>query len=101
MSICHGNGADHCCYVNGAVCPFLEVDTVPGRKWACGLLRELGDWDKVHNDPRYLEHVRPVWYAAGVDDCGDFMGARSAGRYRGDITPQCCYKEGANPPVVE
>lgn len=98
MSICHGNGAEHCCYLEGQVCPFLEEYTIEGRRWACGLLRELGDWDAVHSDERYLTTVRPVWVEHGIDDCGDFAGARLED---GTIEPQCCYKEGANPPVVE
>lgn len=58
---CHGNGADHCCYWNGEPCPYLEQDTIPGRRWVCGLMRELGDWDLVHEDPRYLNDVQPLW----------------------------------------
>lgn len=97
-SFCHGNGADHCCYVDGQVCPFLEVDTVPGRKWVCGKRRELGSWEAVHNDPEYIEQVQSHWKEVGVDDCGDFMGGRPQGRATGEIIPQCCYTDN-NPPV--
>lgn len=86
MPACHGNGADHCCYVAGEPCRFLEVDTVPGRHWVCGLRRELDSWARVHTDRRYLDHVRPAWDAAGVADCGDWM-----------ISGQCCF--GDNGPM--
>ena len=57
---CQGrNLDDHCCYLNGKVCPFLEENTEPGFRWSCGLRRELGDWDKVLEDPRYKEQVEP------------------------------------------
>jgi hypothetical protein len=82
-SDCHGNGADHCCYFHGP-CPFLETDTVSGRHWVCGLRRELGSWDLVHTDPRYLTTVKPVWIENGVDDCGEFRGT---GRL------QCCFAD--------
>lgn len=85
-SFCHGNGSDHCCYVGGRTCLFLEVGTVEGRIWVCGLRRELGSWNAVHADPRYQAEVRPVWEQAGVADCGDFTGLA-------DGTKQCCYAE--------
>lgn len=55
--------------------------TQEGRRWTCGLYRELGDWDQVHSDPRYLEIVKPVWEEHGVKDCGDF----------GPEETQCCW----------
>lgn len=81
---CHGNLDYHCCYQEGRVCPFLEENTVPGRRWACGLYRELGDWNLVHEDERYLEHVKPTWIKYNIDDCGD---------WRGTGKPQCCFAE--------
>jgi hypothetical protein len=44
---------DHCCYLKGKVCQFLEENTEPGFRWSCGLRRELGSWDAVLADPRY------------------------------------------------
>lgn len=66
---CHGNGADHCCYwpdANGQqiVCPFLEQNTVAGRRWACGKRRVLGSWAAVHADPDYLNVVGTLWQNA-------------------------------------
>lgn len=47
------NNDDHCCYIDGEPCPFLEQNTEPGFRWSCGLRRELGSWDAVIADPRY------------------------------------------------
>ena len=67
-AVCNGQGTDHCCYIGG-VCPHLEEGTVPGRRWACGLRRELGSWDRVHVDARY-QIVRD---RLGDDfQCGDY-----------------------------
>jgi hypothetical protein len=92
MPVCHGNGADHCCYIGGRVCPFLEEGTVPGRRWACGLYRELRSWDAVHADPRYLASdaarmMAERWPGYGCGDwpqkMPDVMGNPAMGR--------CCY----------
>ena len=71
---CHGNGPDHCCYINGGVCQFLEEDTVPGRRWVCGLYRELGDWAAVHSDPRYQAAPIADWFTRTHPGygCGDY-----------------------------
>ena len=55
------NSSDHCCWIKGKICPFLEENTQPGYRWTCGLRRELGDWDLVLQDPRYVEEVQPFW----------------------------------------
>jgi len=60
MAACHGNTADHCCYFHGKVCAYLEENTMPGRRWVCGLMREHQDWDKVLADPRYQKDVLPL-----------------------------------------
>lgn len=72
MGKCLGNSEDHCCWVNSTPCRFLEENTVPDRRWACGLRRRLGSWEAVHNDPGYLEHIKPNWEAKNVADCGDW-----------------------------
>ena len=76
---CLGNSDDHCCWVNGALCPHLEENTVAGRRWACGLLRELGSWKAVHRDRRYVKDVQPMWNKFPTNKarglamrCGDF-----------------------------
>ena len=73
MPDCTGNSSDHCCYVQGQRCPHLEENTVPGRRWACGLRRELGDWEAVHNDPRYAL-IQAVWDAGTLAGyrCGEW-----------------------------
>jgi hypothetical protein len=72
--ICHGNLTEHCCWIEGQVCPFLEENTVPGRRWACGLYRELGSWDKVHSDPRYLASPAARFFITRYPGfgCGDW-----------------------------
>lgn len=70
---CDGQAEDHCCYVNGTVCTFLEEHTVPGRRWACGLLRVQGSWEAVYALPEWQEKVKPMfdafWPGKG---CGDW-----------------------------
>lgn len=61
---CHGNGDDHCCYWNSEPCPYLEENTVPGRRWACGLYRQYGDWDVVHASTEY-QQVETLWRGSG------------------------------------
>ena len=57
MSECHGNADEHCCFVGEhGLCDYLEENTVPGRRWACGLLRKYGTWDAVNHSPEY----RPI-----------------------------------------
>ena len=80
MSICHGNREDHCCYVAGQRCPYL-VENVNGRRWACGLMVELGSWDLVHADPRYAP-IQAEWDLVGIESCGAW----------GSGSNQCCYK---------
>jgi len=69
---CHGNGEDHCCWLNGEICQFLEENTVPGRRWACGFLRRLGSWDAVAADPIYQREVGPHMTRLGLTVCNDF-----------------------------
>lgn len=56
MTECHGNGEDHCCYIAGVVCSYLEENTVSGRRWACGLLVKYGTWAAMNPSPEY----RPI-----------------------------------------
>lgn len=74
MALCDRTTSDHCCWLRGKECRFLEKD-VGGVRWTCGLRRELGSWDRVHTDPRYLEHVRPFWVSFRPElDCGTWPG---------------------------
>jgi len=92
--VCEGRGDDHCCYLgkHGGVCRYLVESTGP-RRWVCTLRRELGSWQRVHTDRRYLEHVQPFWdeYRDGSGSCGswplhfpDIMSNPAMGR--------CCYE---------
>ena len=74
MPVCHGNADDHCCHDGGGVCVYLEENTVEGRRWACGLRRELGSWDKVHESDRYKKSKVGKWFALNHPGfgCGDY-----------------------------
>ena len=54
--ICTGNLDDHCCYF-GEVCKHLEENTVPGRRWACGLHRKYGSWEAMYAAPEWSEVI--------------------------------------------
>ncbi len=57
---CLGRNLDeHCCWVNGKPCQFLEENSEEFR-WSCGLRRELGSWDAVIEDPRYVNDILPL-----------------------------------------
>jgi len=63
----------HCCWVDGRLCPHLEEYTVAGRRWACGLLRRLGSWVGVYRSAEYQRDVRPMWERLAPDlDCGSY-----------------------------
>ena len=68
---CFGNRDDHCCWVAGKPCQYLEEDTVEGRRWACGLMVELGDWEKVIASDRYKKNVAPIFEPLGMN-CRDW-----------------------------
>ena len=56
MAECKGRNLDDiCCITQEYICPYLEQNTEPGFRWSCGLRRELGSWDAVEADPRYIE----------------------------------------------
>lgn len=74
--LCSGRGTadgDHCCYVRGEVCRYLEVNKGPGREFVCSLRRDLGSWAAVHADPGYQEHVQSVWDEVGISSCGEWQ----------------------------
>lgn len=59
---CRGRNLDnHCCWLNGKICPFLEENTEDDYRWSCGLRRELNSWDAVLDDSRYTEVLVPFW----------------------------------------
>lgn len=90
-TFCHGNGDSHCCYVNGKTCIFLQENTVEGRRWACGLYVELGDWNTVINDNRYIANIRPAWVQI---ELSNNLSENSFNCHPwGPGTNQCCYKE--------
>jgi hypothetical protein len=74
---CLGNSKDHCCYLAGTPCKYVEENTVPGRRWACGLRRELGDWDAVLASDRYQADIEPHFGPQGIN-CKDWPEANHA-----------------------
>ncbi len=71
--VCTGRGdsGGHCCTINGSTCEFLTtVDEVP----RCGLLIDLGSWEAVHSDRRFLEAPVGLWFAENHPGfgCGDW-----------------------------
>ena len=69
-----GVSDDHCCWVAGKACPHLEENTVVGRRWACGLRRDLGNWDAVITSDRYLADVAPHFGEMNCRDWPDGVG---------------------------
>lgn len=80
---CSGNGQDHCCWLSGVACKYLEVDTVPGRKWSCGLVNKYGSWEAAEASEEYQSDVQPFWdsWRDGTGSCSkwpDEMGEHCA-----------------------
>lgn len=68
-----GPDGDHCCWVNGAVCDYLDIGVHPTRRFSCRLRTELGSWVKVHADPRY-QPIQAAWdQTQTVASCGDWQ----------------------------
>lgn len=64
---------DHCCWLRGMECPYARQ--LVGGTWECTLRSELGSWEAVHEDPRYLRDVKPEIDTMGlVENCGDWPG---------------------------
>lgn len=69
--VCNRALEDHCCYLKGKTCRYLREDTGTPR-WTCTLREKYGNWDDVHKDSGYLEHVKPTWTELSIKDCGDY-----------------------------
>ncbi len=92
---CNGNAADHCCYLDGVVCDYLEENTVPGRRWACGLLVRFGSWQAMSASAEY-QPIGSHWASIGkpFNYCDTFDPAfccvpedRQGRRYEGQPIP--------------
>ena len=77
---CNGNRDDHCCYLNGKACPYLEKNTIEGRLWSCGLYNKLQDWNAVILSDEYKADVAPVFEPLGMI-CRDFPDGDGANSY--------------------
>ena len=77
MSNCGKQKGDHCCWLKGKPCPYLRKTRrrkrlEEGFYWQCQLRTELGSWEKVHQDQRYVRDVEPEWRLTGIKNCGDW-----------------------------
>ena len=89
---CYGRNLktdNHCCFVNGEPCKFLEENTEAGQRWTCQLRRETGSWDGAIADPRYFEEPNSPGEAfkdTPYKNCRDYQ-CRECGQLgRGEIT---------------
>ncbi len=87
---CFGrNLADHCCYIDGKPCPFLERETERDQKWSCQLRRETGSWAAAVADPRYTAADGPGPYFRQFGyDCETFQCHECGQLERGEITEE-------------
>ena len=69
---CGATALDHCCWLAGAVCAHFDPDPPDTAGGFCALRTELGDWAKVHADPRWLRDVGPALARGGIADCGSW-----------------------------
>jgi hypothetical protein len=94
---CCGNGDKHCCWVNGSPCKHLQENTVPGRRWACGLRVKYGNWDDVIASSEYHKDIVPVWgnpYDPNNLNCKDWPnGTQGKNRFRCRMFPDICTPE--------
>lgn len=82
---CAGNADDHCCYFDSQPCQFLVeypngdyvTDDGAQRRWVCSLRDQLGSWDAVYADDRYVTTIRPNFVRIGRPelDCGNWLEA--------------------------
>ncbi len=90
--ICTGRGdrgGGHCCYIGGKVCQFLTFD---GDLPRCGLLLELGSWERVHTDKRYLAAPVAQFYVDRYPGfgCGDWP--QNIPEALADPDSSCCWR---------
>lgn len=65
---CVGRGTadgDHCCYIDGHPCLFIEEPRKGRRTFVCGLRDTLGSWEAVNLSPEY-EPIGNHWKARGL-----------------------------------
>lgn len=80
--ICTGAGVhgDHCCYIEGVACEFLE-ENIGGRRYSCRLRRVMGSWQAVTLSFAY-RRVGRFWQSIGqpFNYCQTFDPAICCGR---------------------
>lgn len=73
MVACLGTTDNHCCWLGGpGQCQYLQKN-FETKEIACGLMVELGTWENVYADSRYINNVKPHLenYRPGLD-CGEY-----------------------------
>ena len=92
METCHGNGTTHCCWINGTQCPWLEENTVEGRRWVCGLYRTSGTWGRVYATPEYQNTAAAAMFSSGWPGfgCGDWP--QNIPDQTASPSGKCCYQ---------
>jgi len=93
MIICNGNNDYHCCWIAGQVCPHLEEGTVAGRRWACGLYREHGSWEKVYASAEYRATAAAASFKVHHPGygCGDWP--QNIPEAIESVSGKCCWQE--------
>lgn len=76
---CDGNSEISCCCIDGVECKYLEENTLPDRRWVCGLRRRLGDWDSVLESPEYKRDIAPALEPLGIN-CKDWPDKATHGK---------------------
>jgi hypothetical protein len=71
MAECKGNIVnDHCCWVDGKICPFLKHYPNEERIWSCGIREKYDSWEEVYSDKDYVDNVKPLLVKIDLPDCG-------------------------------
>lgn len=74
MSKC-GKTEEHCCWLFGEVCQYLERNPEGSEYiWSCGLRKMANSWDEVYEMDQYKMNVKPKIEQMGYPDigCGDW-----------------------------
>ena len=86
---CFGrNLDDHCCYVDGVPCPFLERNTDRDQKFSCQLRRQNGSWARAIADSRYTasRNSPGIFFKQFGYDCATYQCAECQKLEAGTIT---------------
>ena len=65
-----GYGDDHCCWIDGKVCPHLIERADGGRRWVCTMFEKWGSWEAMTADPAWIKDVKSCYDRIGLVNCG-------------------------------